>query len=93
MKKKLTSSQKDALVSLLREGPVDNIAALVRFGSQWRRTLLSLADRGFVRHFAIAETWRITSTGRSEVDAMEAEAAAREHQKRQDDIVRQWRGV
>jgi hypothetical protein len=82
VKKKLTSSQVEALTSLLREGPVDNVAALVRFGSAWRRTLTSLAERDLVRHFPTARAsdgsrdgvWRITPVGSVEVDEIEAMA-------------------
>jgi hypothetical protein len=82
MSKKLTSSQKDALESLLCDGPVDNAGALVRFGSAWRRTLLSLVERGFARHFPTARAsdgsrsgvWRITPDGRDEVVEIEAMA-------------------
>jgi len=96
---KLSRSQTEALESLLHEGPVDNVAATVRFGSAWRRTLLSLAERGLARHFPTARAsdgsrsgvWRITPTGRDEMGDLQAIELQREHKKKEDEIVRQWR--
>ncbi len=77
---KLSRGQTEALESLLDDGPVDNVAAMVRFGSAWRRTLLSLAERGLARHFPMAiasdgsrdGVWRITPAGKDEAQEIKA---------------------
>jgi len=99
VRKKLTSSQEDALTSLLREGPVDDVAATVRFGSAWRRTLTSLAERGFARHFPSARAsdgsrsgvWRITPAGKGEAHDLEAIELQRELKRKEDEVVQRWR--
>jgi|SRR5271166_3108810 len=96
---KLSRSQIEALESLLRDGPVDNVAATVRFGSAWRRTLLCLVDRGFARHFPSARAsdgsrsgiWRITPAGRNEAHDLEAIELQRELKRKEDDVVQRWR--
>lgn len=77
---RLSRSQVEALESLLHEGPVDDVAATVRFGSAWRRTLSVLAERGLARRFPTAVAsdgsrdglWRITPAGKDEAEEIRA---------------------
>lgn len=60
---KLSEAQLSALRAL-RDGPIDDAAALVRLGPSRNRTLSSLAEIGLARYFPTARHWRITPDGR-----------------------------